>query len=103
MKLKIIYIIAGIGIVLSIMAAFLYLIDCNWSGAIGAVSTIISIVLGIVSMLYTYISGKETVETLEEMKRQNRRLVDKINHEISKGNFNEDNIEYIKSVVKKEI
>ena len=90
------------GVVLSFAAAVLYLIGNNWSNAIGAASTIISIVLGLVSIIYTYISGKETMETLEGIKMQNRRLVDKINHEISKGNFNEDNIEYIKSTIKDE-
>lgn len=100
MKLRAVYVIAGIGLALSVVSAFLYLIDCNWSNAISAVSTIISIALGLVSIVYTYISGKETMETLEEIKRQNSKLVDKINYEISKDNYNERNIEYIKSSIK---
>lgn len=101
MKLRVVYVFAVIGIVFSVFAAILYSIGCDWSSAIGAVSTIISIVLGVVSIIYTYVSGEHTIKTLEEIERQNRKLVDKINHELSKDNFNEKNIEYIQSTIKK--
>lgn len=99
MKLKIVYIFAGVGIAFAMISAVLYLIGCDWSNALGAFSTVISIVLGLVSIVYTYVSGREMQITLDEIKKQNSRLVDKINYELSKDNYNEKNIEYIKSTI----
>lgn len=73
--------------------------DSPRSNVIGIISTILSIILGVVSIIYTYISGKETMNVLEEIKRQNSRLVDKINYELSKDNYNDKNIEYIRKTL----
>lgn len=99
MKLRVVYVFAGIGMILALLSAILYMFNNDWTSAVGVVSTIISIVMGMVSIVYTYVSGKETMTALEEIKKQNSRLVDKINYELSKNNYNEENIEYIRKII----
>lgn len=99
MSLKVAYVFASIGILLAVLSSFLYIHSSEWTSAVGIVSTIISIIMGMISIVYTYISGKETMSTLIEIKKQNKSLVDKINHELSKDNFNDNNIDYIKSTI----
>lgn len=96
MGLTVVYIVACTGILLSVTAAILYLIGGDAYGAVGAVSTIISIVLGVVSIGYSYFSGKKTDETLGNIKSQNEKLVAKINYELSRDNYDQNNIDAIR-------
>jgi predicted PurR-regulated permease PerM len=73
-----------------------------WSN-ISAISTVLSIILSIAAILYTLYSGQkisklfnETLGLLNKIETQNKRLVDKINHEISKNAYDEDNIKDIR-------
>ncbi len=84
-----------LSVILIIFAIILGFIDYEISSCIGMISTIVSILLAIFSFVYTYISGKETLDNLDEIKRQNYILVQKINDELSKSNYNDNNIENI--------
>lgn len=105
------FIFASFGILLALISAILYLIGSDCYGAIGIFSTVISILLGVVSIVYTYFSGKETSalfsqldqriakldEQIVKIDEQNRTLVSKIQMELSKDNFNQANIDGIRN------
>lgn len=91
--IRFVFVISVIGIILAFLSAILYLTNCSWSNSIGVFSTIISIVLGLVSIIYTYISGEKTIQVLDEIEKQNKSLVNKIVFELSDSNFDEVNIE----------
>lgn len=90
--IKATWILAVIGIVSSLIAAIMLLRDCAYGDAVSTVSTSISVVLGIISILYTYVSGEETLKALNEIRRENQSLVQKINYELAKNNYDEENI-----------
>lgn len=83
------FVLAGIGSLVALASAILFLIGNDSAGAIGVVSTILSIVLSAISMAYTYISGVQTLKTIKEIKAQNDALVDEITNNRSKDNYNE--------------
>ena len=85
--------LAIIGIICAFISAILLYANNSYTDAIGIISTIISIILGFVSIVYTYTSGESTIKALDEIRIENRRLVDKINYELCKDNYNEVNIE----------
>ncbi len=93
--LKPIYVVAIAGILLAGLSAVLLFIDKDnsYADAFGTVSTIISIVLGLVSIVYTYQSSKELSSTLDEIRNQYRSLVTKINSQLIEKNFGEVNDE----------
>lgn len=74
----------------------------DYYGLVGALSTLISIILGVVSIVYTYISGKETSELSSEMSKQIKEIADQneafirnIKVELLKSNYDDDNIKNI--------
>jgi len=83
------FILAGIGLLIALASAILFLIGNDCAGAVGIVSTIVSIVLSAISMAYTYISGVQTLTTIRDLKRQNDALVEEITNERSEDNYNE--------------
>lgn len=91
--LKIIYVTAIIGIVFAFLSAVLFALNNGCYDTIGVVSTLVSIVLGLVSITYTYQSSQEQTETLAEMRQQYKSLVNKINDELCKSNYDENNID----------
>lgn len=91
--LKPIYIVAIAGILLAGLSAALLFIGNSYANAFGTVSTIISIVLGLVSIVYTYQSSKELSSTLDEIRNQYRSLVTKINSQLIEKNFGDVNDE----------
>lgn len=102
-KLKGAFVVALVGILLSTVSVVLMIFGNCWSDILGYASTVISIVLGLVSIVYTYKSGEETLMMfdeikgiLKETKDQNRRLVEKINYELSKENYDKENIDSIR-------
>lgn len=86
-------ILAVIGVVFAFISAILFLIGNSCVDAISVASTIISIILGFISIVYTYVSGEETLKTLKEIKKENHSLIQKINHELTKNNYDEANID----------
>lgn len=91
------FIAACIGIILALIAAILYLCSGNdWSMALGVISTGISIVLGFISIAYTYKSGQKTLENLEKIQKQYSDLAEKIHLELADRNRNDVNIDDIR-------
>lgn len=90
--LKFAYIITFIGILLGLVSAILIGVSTSLSNVLSYISTLISIILGFVSIVYTYKSGKETLENLNIMKQQNRKLVEQITKDATKDVFDGDNI-----------
>ena len=75
-------------------------IDRNVSSFVGTISTIVSIVLGMMSFIYSYVSGKQTLEYLNEIKEENDKLVERLNYELSKENYGDKNVENIDMMIK---
>lgn len=118
------FIFVGIGLLSGIVSAVLFCLGMDTYAAIGMISTIISILLGIISMVYSYVSGNETsalfkkfgekiegldqqINKIEEqstklekqiktIEEQNRSLVEKIKVELSKENYDQANIDNIR-------
>lgn len=63
---------------------------------ISITASIISIILAIVSIVYTCKTNKNTEKLLDDIRRQNNKLVDKINYELSKDNYDEVNIAHLR-------
>lgn len=95
-KLKGLYVVAIFGIVGVIVSAYQYGQNNDWTNLIGSISTIVSIVLGIVSIAYTYVSGQETIDAINQINSHHTRLVEKINSDLAKGNLDEENLKYIR-------
>ena len=87
------FIFGGVGILFALISSVLFFVRSGYSSAFGVFSTIISIVLGLAAMLYTYISGKKTLELLNKIEIQNKRLIDKINTDLIKEAYDENGIE----------
>ena len=83
------FVLTGIGLLIALASAILFLIGNDSAGAVGIVSTILSIVLSAISMAYTYFSGVQTLNTIRDLKNQNNALVSEITNERSKDNYNE--------------
>ena len=92
-----------IGILLVLLSIILAFYNQDISSMFSTISTIISIILGARSFVYTYVSGEETLNHLHEIKSQNDRLVSKINQELSKENYDKNNIENIEQLLNEEI
>lgn len=103
MRLKALYFTAILGIVGVIVSAYLYGTDDNWASMIGSISTIISIVLGVISIVYTYVSGQATIDLMNQIVNHNASLVEKINSDLAKGNLDEENLKYIRDSLKDQI
>ena len=66
---------------------------------ISSVSTAISILLSIVSIGYTFLSGRITLHNLGEMKEQNDILVNRLRQELSTSNFGKENIDNVDKII----
>ena len=94
--MQVTFIYSIISVMIALVSAILFLIGSDAAGAVGVVSTILSIVLGVVSIVYTYVSGQETIKALDKIVEQNKSLVNKINSDLLQGNFDEANIETLR-------
>ena len=83
------FVLAGVGLLIALASAILFSIGNDTASAVGVSSTILSIVLSVVSMVYTYISGIQTLKTIKEIKQQNDALVNEIANNRSEDNYNE--------------
>ena len=86
-------IFGGIAVLCALISAVLTFFSPNVSSALGGVATVISMLLSIVAMLYTFFSGKGTLALLNTIEEQNKRLVDKINSELIKDAYDKEGIE----------
>lgn len=90
------YILASFGLG-CIILSFVFAYKCKtMSEMLSNLSTIVSIVLGVVSILYTYCSGEDTIKKMNDILIQYSNLTEHISHEASKNNYDEHNLEHIK-------
>ncbi|MGN1101171.1 MAG: hypothetical protein ACI4RG_03200 [Huintestinicola sp.] len=87
------FLLTGVGLLISLISAVLFYKGNDFAGGVGVVSTIWSIILSAISLAYTYISGLQTLKTINDIKRQNDALVEEITHERSKDNYDDTNSE----------
>lgn len=95
-KIWYIWLLGICGLFLSTLALYIGLKNKDLANSIGIISTIISILLAVISGVYTLVSGEKTLRYLDEIKKQNSDLIDRLNYELSKENFGKNNIENIK-------
>lgn len=76
-----------------------FLFNDDLASLLGNISTVISIILAISSFIYSFISGEQTLKLLDEIRAQNSSLVDRINFELSKDNYDKKNIENIDKMI----
>lgn len=94
---KIITVFFVFGVIAIITAIFSgFFKDSSFGGIISIISTIISVLLSATAMIYTYISGKETLALLEKIEIQNKKLVNKINQDLLKDAYDEEGIKAIR-------
>lgn len=93
-------IVSIIALLLIIISSLVFLIRGVESSTFADIATIISVVLAVVSILYTYKSGEETLKNLDEISKQSESLVNQIIRERSRDNFDDENV---KNVLSKEI
>lgn len=96
-------IIACLGVIASVVSVVLLSLTKNSSSTVGVISTIVSIVLGAISIIYTFFSGQKSLETLNNMEKQYDALVKKINQEISKDNYDKENIAAVNEMIAESI
>lgn len=80
-----------VGLSISLISAILVYKGNDFAGCVGVASTVLSIILSAFSLAYTYISGLQTLKTINDIKRQNDTLVEEITHERSKDNYDDAN------------
>lgn len=89
-------VLAILGVLCAVLAAYFYANMSDLSGFLGNLSTIISIVLGAVSIVYTFISGKDTAEQLLSMAHSTKNDIRSMREDLGpKGNFGDENVEGI--------
>jgi amino acid permease len=91
------YLFAVIAVVSCVISSVLYFFKHETAEAIGCISTIISIALSIISMINSCVTEKKTSETLNDIINQNTKLVEMINHQLSKDNYDKRNLESLYS------
>ncbi len=92
---RILVLVSIIAIVLLIVSTFIFPFFGIKSSTLGDIATVISIVLAVVSIVYTYVSGEKTVENMNEIRHQSKNLVNQIIHERSKNNYDAENVENV--------
>ena len=83
---------------IAILLAVFYVIfkDLYFARFIGMISIIMSILLSVVAVLYTYFSGKKTLGLLEKIEEKNNKLIDKINQDLLKGAYDEEGLKTVR-------
>lgn len=96
---KYFWVLTVLGLILVLLSVILGFCNQDWASTIGMVSTIVSIILGMGSFIYSFISGEQTLQYLNEIKAQNDTLVERLNYELSKANYGQKNIESIDRMI----
>lgn len=89
------WIMIGIGLLFALLSAIFFVCGNDMAGALGIVSTVLSLILSFVSIIYTYVSGKQTLKTMTAIKEQNDSLVEEIKRQLRKDNYNDNNLDNI--------
>jgi len=89
-KIWLFFIIGGIAIILALLSL---VTELRFAAVFGTISTITSIILGIIAMLYTWLSGERTLNLLNQIEVQNEKLVAKINQDLLRDAYDEKGIE----------
>jgi cell shape-determining protein MreC len=89
-KIILLLIIGGLAIILALLS-----LSCGlqFADVFGTISTITSIFLSVVAMLYTFLSGERTLSLLNQIETQNNKLVAKINQDLLRDAYDENSIE----------
>ena len=93
---KVLLCVAITGIVVCIACSALHIFlnyDSIITEILGCVSTVVSIVLSVIAMISSSNTEKKTAETLEQIVKRNEALVNKINSDLIRINFDDRNIE----------
>ena len=86
-------IIACVALILAVIPSYLAPFCTYDLDIFGTLSTILSIVLSVISILYTWISGEKTLKDLKQIQKDNQSMIDEITRLKSKSNYNYENIE----------
>lgn len=89
------WIMIVIGLIFALLSAIFFMCGNDLAGTLGIVSTILSLILSFVSIIYTYVSGKQTLKTITTIKEQNDSLVEEIRRQLRKDNYNDNNLDNI--------
>ena len=87
------FILGGIAILLVFMSSVFLLFASRVAAIFELISVVISVLLGIVAMTYTYVSGRRTLVLLNKIEIQNKNLVEKINLDLLKEAYDERGLE----------
>jgi cytochrome b subunit of formate dehydrogenase len=85
-----IIIIGGVAIVLALLSLIQNMQIAN---VFSIIATITSILLSVIAMLYTFLSGEKTLSLLNQIEAQNKKLVAKINQDLLRNAYDENGIE----------
>ena len=100
---KYFWILTILGLLLVAGSIGLGFFNKDLASTIGTISTVISIILGISSFVYSFLSGEKTLQYLDEMKAQNDSLVERINMELAKNNYGRKNVESIDRIINEDL
>jgi cell shape-determining protein MreC len=93
-RIALFFVFGVIAIIMAILSGFF--INSGFGSIIGIISTIMSVLLSVTAMFYTYFSGTKTLELLEKIEAQNKKLADKINLDLLKDAYDEEGIKAIR-------
>lgn len=92
-------ILGGIGISLCVFVAILAIFKLSdWVSALGIASTAISILLGVISIAYTFISGQETLKALDDIEKKYADFAEKVKTDLLITSVNERNAEKVRAI-----
>jgi hypothetical protein len=89
-RIALFFVFAVLAIIMAALSGIF--INLGFGGIISIISTIMSVLLSVTAMLYTYFSGKRTLELLKKIEVQNKKLVDRINQDLLKDAYDEEGI-----------
>lgn len=93
------WILTILGLVLVLFSIILGFYNKDLASVVGTISSIVSIILGMSSFIYSFVSGEKTLQYLDEIKAQNDALVQKLNYELSKANYGQKNLESVDRMI----
>ena len=89
-------ILSSVGLTLCLVVVFsIFFKLSDWTTVIGLISTVISIILGLISIAYTFVSGQETLKALDDIEKKYSDLCDMNNEVLLSNNLEKNNIDKI--------
>ncbi len=83
---------AGILAIVIVVFQSLYL-NAPLADMFSMIATIASLVLSVASIVFSYTTNKSTESLLEEIQRNNSTLIERLNIELARDNYNRSNID----------